>query len=96
MSATGSQAFDLTVSAKSIPSADECNMQEISICARYLLADQESNMALLEIGMISGFFPDRSSLHSLLEDSSKSEFIIIIIICGMSAIISQLYFITQW
>lgn len=37
------------------------------------MADGESNMALLEIGMISGYVPDRASLHSLLEDPATSE-----------------------
>lgn len=37
------------------------------------MADGESNMALLEVNMISGYVPDRTSLHSLLKDSGKSE-----------------------
>ncbi|KAI4492500.1 hypothetical protein M0804_002291 [Polistes exclamans] len=64
---TGSEAFDLSVSATSAIFVDECSMQRITVCARYKMADEESNMALLEIGMISGYVPDRSSLHSLLE-----------------------------
>lgn len=48
-------------------------MQNITLCARYKMADGESNMALLEIGMISGYIPDRASLHSLLEDPTMSE-----------------------
>ncbi|XP_047344508.1 alpha-2-macroglobulin-like protein 1 [Vespa velutina] len=64
---TGSEAFDLSVSATSDIFVDECSMQRITVCARYKMADEESNMALLEIGMISGYVPDRSSLHSLLE-----------------------------
>lgn len=35
------------------------------------MADEESNMALLEVGIISGYVPDRASLHSLLDPSSK-------------------------
>lgn len=38
------------------------------------MADEESNMALLEVGIISGYVPDRASLHSLL-DPSSSKFI---------------------
>ncbi|XP_011696887.1 PREDICTED: alpha-2-macroglobulin-like protein 1 isoform X2 [Wasmannia auropunctata] len=66
---TGSEAFDLSVNAAS-PSMwlDECSGQKITICTRYKMADGESNMALLEIGMVSGYVPDRTSLHSLLED----------------------------
>ncbi|XP_011636564.2 murinoglobulin-1-like [Pogonomyrmex barbatus] len=66
--ATGSEAFDLSVNAASATWVDECSMQKITICTRYKMADGESNMALLEIGMISGYVPDRTSLHSLLED----------------------------
>lgn len=70
--ATGSEAFDLSVGATSVAWVDECSMQKITICARYKMADGESNMALLEIGMISGYVPDR--LHSLLEDPATSEY----------------------
>ncbi|KAL0109694.1 hypothetical protein PUN28_014611 [Cardiocondyla obscurior] len=66
--ATGSEAFDLSVNAAPATWVDECSMQKITICTRYKMADGESNMALLEIGMISGYVPDRTSLHSLLED----------------------------
>ncbi|XP_020295682.1 alpha-2-macroglobulin-like protein 1 isoform X2 [Pseudomyrmex gracilis] len=69
--ATGSEAFDLSVNAASATFADECSMQEITICTRYKMADGESNMALLEVNMISGYVPDRTSLHSLLKDSGK-------------------------
>ncbi|XP_012256873.2 pregnancy zone protein-like isoform X1 [Athalia rosae] len=68
--ATGSDAFDLSVNAESVASVDECAMQRITVCARYKMADEESNMALIDIGMISGYIPDRSSLHSLLENPS--------------------------
>uniref|UniRef100_A0A0C9R6R1 TEP1-F n=1 Tax=Fopius arisanus TaxID=64838 RepID=A0A0C9R6R1_9HYME len=66
--ATGSQAFDLVVNTEPVASGDECSMQKISVCVRYKMADEESNMALLEIGMISGFIPDKGSLHALLEE----------------------------
>ncbi|CAL7935225.1 unnamed protein product [Xylocopa violacea] len=69
--ASGSDAFDLSVSARSVAYENECSLQEITICARYKMSDEESNMALLEIGMISGYVPDRASLNSLLEPSSK-------------------------
>ncbi|RLU16697.1 hypothetical protein DMN91_010765 [Ooceraea biroi] len=68
--ATGSEAFDLSVNAAPATWADECSTQKITICTRYKMADGESNMALLEIGMISGYVPDRTSLYSLLEDAA--------------------------
>ncbi|XP_011171215.1 alpha-2-macroglobulin-like protein 1 isoform X3 [Solenopsis invicta] len=66
--ATGSEAFDLSVNAAPATWLDECSMQKITICTRYKMADGESNMALLEVSMISGYVPDRTSLHSLLEN----------------------------
>jgi len=71
--ATGSEAFDLSVNAAPATWADECSTQKITICTRYKMADGESNMALLEIGMISGYVPDRTSLYSLLEDANTSK-----------------------
>ncbi|KAK1121212.1 hypothetical protein K0M31_010519 [Melipona bicolor] len=68
---TGSDAFDLSVSARSVTYGSECSLQEITICSRYKLADEESNMALLEVGMISGYVPDPTSLQSLLDPSLK-------------------------
>ncbi|XP_076658120.1 alpha-2-macroglobulin-like protein 1 [Halictus rubicundus] len=69
--ATGSDAFDLLVTAHSESSENECSVQEITVCARYKIADEESNMALAEVGMISGYGPDRTSLYSLLEKPSS-------------------------
>ncbi|KAG7202424.1 hypothetical protein KM043_018735 [Ampulex compressa] len=68
--ATGSEAFDLSVEADSVPLTNECSMQKLTVCTRYKMADEESNMALLEIGMISGYVPDRTSLLLLLADPS--------------------------
>nr|XP_031846680.1 murinoglobulin-1-like [Nomia melanderi] len=64
--ATSSDAFDLSVSAHSRIRENECAVQEITICARYKMADEESNMAVAEVEMISGYAPDRTSLYSLL------------------------------
>nr|XP_033328709.1 alpha-2-macroglobulin-P-like isoform X1 [Megalopta genalis]XP_033328710.1 alpha-2-macroglobulin-P-like isoform X2 [Megalopta genalis] len=64
--ATGSDAFDLSVMAHSGALENECSVQKITICARYKIADRESNMAVAEVGMISGYAPDRTSLYSLL------------------------------
>lgn len=70
-SSTGSDAFDLSAEVRSVGYGNECSLQEITICSRYKMADEESNMALLEVGIISGYVPDRASLHSLLDPSSK-------------------------
>lgn len=70
--ATGSEAFDVTISSSSQVFMDECMTQKLRICARYKLADEESNMALIEVGMISGYVPDRASLQTLLENLATS------------------------
>ncbi|XP_076171368.1 murinoglobulin-1 [Ptiloglossa arizonensis] len=67
--ATGSEAFELSVASHTTGS--ECAVQEITVCGRYKLADEESNMVVLEIGMISGYVPDRESLHTLLGATSS-------------------------
>lgn len=63
------------MNARSVAYENECSLQEITFCARYKMADEESNMALLEVGMISGYVPDRLSLLSLLKPST-SKFIL--------------------
>lgn len=55
-------------------SVNECSMQKVTACALYKLADGESNMALMDIGMISGYVPDKTSLYSLLRDSNNREY----------------------
>lgn len=42
-----------------------CGAQKMSICPEYLLSDS-SNMALVEIAMISGYEVDKSSLDELI------------------------------
>lgn len=74
-SVTGSEAFDLAVNAKSVPYASECSVQEVTLCVRYKVPHEESNMALVEIEMISGYVPTKASLHTLLELPSSSKFI---------------------
>lgn len=69
-SVMGSQAFDISILTEPVASGDECSMQKLTICSRYKMADEESNMAILEIDMISGFLPDKGTLHALLEDTT--------------------------
>jgi len=69
-----SAAFDLSavVAAVDAVSGDQspCSAQKLSVCARYTLA-QASNMALVEIAMVSGYQGSKSSLESLLRDGGK-------------------------
>jgi hypothetical protein len=71
--ASGSDAFELEVRTGPVASVDECSVQRVEACVRYMLPDQASNMAVLEVNMVTGYVPDRTSLHQLLHqpDSSK-------------------------
>ncbi|KAJ8679263.1 hypothetical protein QAD02_015050 [Eretmocerus hayati] len=81
-SASGSEAFELSVSAESVETLmqshdlessgnDRCSLQRLNVCARYKLPDEESNMAVIEIGMVSGFRPDRVTLSDLLHEHAN-------------------------
>ncbi|XP_058808317.1 pregnancy zone protein-like isoform X2 [Phymastichus coffea] len=73
--AAGSEAFELEASSESVSVRedleaieDHCSTQRLTVCARYKLPDEESNMAVLEIDMVSGFRPRRDSLNDLLHE----------------------------
>lgn len=73
---SGTKAFDLTATSNVeyyYHTAQKCGRQRINICTSYKLPDEESNMALLEIDMISGFVADKSSLNALLQNNATSE-----------------------
>ncbi|XP_041464168.1 uncharacterized protein LOC446192 isoform X6 [Lytechinus variegatus] len=42
-----------------------CTDYYMKVCARYTGSDEESNMAIIEVKMISGFYPDKDSLRLL-------------------------------
>ncbi|XP_046398811.1 alpha-2-macroglobulin-like protein 1 isoform X2 [Ischnura elegans] len=65
---TGSDAFDLEVKTK--PQKDDCTIQSIEVCTRYKLTDQSSNMAVMEMDMVSGFAPIKETLNKLKDDPS--------------------------
>lgn len=64
-SVEGSDAFELHVTTRPLSTVDPCGMQKLEICARYLLPDYTSNMAVLTVMMITGYKPDRESLHQI-------------------------------
>ena len=59
-----SAAFDLSLTTAPTGHED-CATHKMTICPKYLLA-QSSNMALVEIAMISGYEADKSHLNSLI------------------------------
>ncbi|PNF16410.1 Murinoglobulin-1 [Cryptotermes secundus] len=70
--ASGSDAFDLEVRTGPVASVDECTMQRIEACVRYKLPDQTSNMAVLEVYMVTGYVPEQASLYQLLHQQDIS------------------------
>lgn len=71
--ASGSDAFDLEVRTGPVASVDECTMQRIEACVRYKLPDQTSNMAVLEVYMVTGYVPEHASLYQLLHQQDVSK-----------------------
>ena len=59
-----SDAFDLTLTTAPL-NQGACGAHNLTICPKYLLSES-SNMALIEIAMISGYQVDKSSLDSLI------------------------------
>jgi hypothetical protein len=71
--ASGSDAFELEVRTGPVASVDECTMQRVEACVRYKLPDQTSNMAVLEVYMVTGYVPDRASLYQLSQQPDLSK-----------------------
>nr|XP_053636062.1 alpha-1-inhibitor 3-like [Cherax quadricarinatus] len=58
------QAFSLTVETKTEPDV-ACITKRIIACVAYILADGASNMAVMEIRMMSGYIPEKNDLEAL-------------------------------
>lgn len=71
--ASGSDAFELEVRTDPVASVDKCTMQRVEACVRYKLPDQTSNMAVLEVYMVTGYVPDRASLYQLSHQPDLSK-----------------------
>ncbi|XP_063601516.1 alpha-2-macroglobulin-like protein 1 [Penaeus indicus] len=65
-----SDAFSLKVDADNAPRRD-CKRKRIRACAAYLLPDGESNMAVIEVNLISGFIPVKDDLRAVLWRNPK-------------------------
>ncbi|KAJ9576011.1 hypothetical protein L9F63_007111, partial [Diploptera punctata] len=63
--ASGGDAFELEVRTGPVASVDECTMQRLEACVQFKLSNQASNMAVLEVYMVTGYVPDRTSLYLL-------------------------------
>ncbi|GLH07010.1 Murinoglobulin-1 [Gryllus bimaculatus] len=71
---SGSDAFELDVKTGPVASVDACAVQRVEACVRFKLPGQTSNMAVLEVNMVSGYKPDRSSLHHLAVNQGPKGF----------------------
>lgn len=66
------QAFTLNVDVSPVSTADRCSVNTINPCVAYTGPDAVSNMAVLQIGLPSGYQPDRTSLYQLMDQPSSS------------------------
>lgn len=57
----------------SVSTVDKCSIATISPCISYTGLDLQSNMAVLEVTMPSGYEADRASLFKLTDESDTSE-----------------------
>ncbi|KAK4316125.1 hypothetical protein Pmani_012634 [Petrolisthes manimaculis] len=61
-----SDAFTLTVNTITTPDK-QCTTKRITACAAYRLPDQKSNMAVIEVDLISGYIPEKQDLKQMLK-----------------------------
>lgn len=60
------EAFSLNVSTSIDYDAPKCNANKIKVCASYLLNDLESNMAVIEVTLVSGYIPEKRDLKRIV------------------------------
>lgn len=80
-----SQAFTLNVDVLPVSTTDRCSVNTINACVAYNGPDAVSNMAIMEIGLPSGYQPDRTSLYQLVDQSDStyllSNSVFLVLIC---------------
>ncbi|XP_063921503.1 pregnancy zone protein-like isoform X2 [Zophobas morio] len=64
---TSSESFKLDVEILPLSKIDRCSIATISTCFSYNGTDHQSNMAVLEIDLPTGYEADRTSLYKLVE-----------------------------
>lgn len=60
-------AFGLTVITQTEPDV-ACVTKRITVCAAYLLADGSSNMAVIEVNLVSGYLSENADLDRLIKE----------------------------
>ncbi|XP_049817832.1 murinoglobulin-2-like isoform X2 [Aethina tumida] len=68
-----SEAFKLHLDIAPVSNVDPCSITSLSPCLAYMGPDTQSNMAVLEVTLPSGYSADRASLYKLVEAESKSK-----------------------
>ncbi|XP_071547683.1 alpha-2-macroglobulin-like protein 1 [Panulirus ornatus] len=63
-----SEAFSLSVNARSEPDV-ACVTKRVYVCVAYLLADGSSNMAVVEVNLVSGYLPETRDLDQVVTGS---------------------------
>lgn len=61
-----SEAFSLSVSTSLDYGPNSCKKRKIRVCASYLLNDEESNMAVIEVTLVSGYIPIKDDLKRIV------------------------------
>ncbi|XP_071524144.1 alpha-2-macroglobulin-like isoform X2 [Panulirus ornatus] len=64
------EAFSLTVNTSTAPDY-KCVTKRITACAAYRLPDGKSNMALIQVDLISGYIPEKEDLKKLVRDDAS-------------------------
>ncbi|XP_042222119.1 alpha-1-inhibitor 3-like [Homarus americanus] len=65
-----SDAFSLTVTSKTEPDKT-CVTKRINACASYRLSDGKSNMAIMEVNLVSGYTPEKTDLKQITKANGK-------------------------
>lgn len=65
-----SDAFSVNVNTQTVRDKN-CVTKQVTACASYLLEDAKSNMAVIEVNLISGYIPEKSDLKNLVKENSK-------------------------
>ncbi|XP_063596628.1 alpha-2-macroglobulin-like [Penaeus indicus] len=63
-------SFSVRVSAANEPDSG-CKRMRLYVCAEYLLPDGESNMAVIEVGLVSGYILEESDQEAVAQMSSN-------------------------
>lgn len=65
-----SDAFSITVNAET--ERDKlCVTKRITACAAYQLPDGKSNMAVIEVNLVSGYIPEKTDLKEIVKNNIK-------------------------